>query len=123
MRGAALRAYRQLVGYDQQEFADMVDANRKTVQRWETSEKDVYPDVEKTIRAAVEEWESHVDAIIDAHDGQQQVLLYTYRTSDDLIAHQGIITDKKVYNSAVAYAAVELDSPNTTVEITWYHPQ
>lgn len=121
MNGATLRTYRELLGYELNQYADKVGVNRRTVTRWETGQWDVPEDVAAQVRSDLNELTRVIDELQETVpvDAEEATLL-RYGRADDLSKVTKETASHEIYNAAIGLAALALEADGCQVTLEWY---
>lgn len=114
---ANFRALRDMVGFKQDEFADIVGVDRSEVRRWDAGKAPVSPDAWNTLRAMVDEHFALVRALMGniacpetAAEDAQPVQLPYYRSANDYHGDADWMSANKAAHAA-AERLLELGYP------------
>lgn len=82
MKAAAFKAYRETVGASQQDVADALGVDKRSVKRWEAGINQIPEMADELILSWLDNFHAGVSAALDAADGIGRVQLTYYRTQE-----------------------------------------
>lgn len=121
MKPAAFKAIREMVGASQQDVADALHVESRSVRRWEAGQNAIPMDAANLLILWLHEFRAGVDAALDAAEGIERVQLTYYRNQeqyDRLGRDKGSVG--RVNAIARETALILMDTED--VEIDWSYP-
>jgi transcriptional regulator with XRE-family HTH domain len=120
MNGATLRTYRELLGYELNQYAEKVGVNRRTVTRWETGQWNVPEDVATQVRSDLDELNRVIDELhATIPEAAEEATLLRCGRSDDLSKVTKETTSHEIYNAATGLTALALETEGCQVTLEW----
>ncbi len=115
MTPAEIRSIREHLGLSQEEFADVLNIDVRSVRRWETGQQDIHAGNAAAIRKIVDITATNVRQLVIELRGQPHPTLVTYQSDADMWAHRpALVPFPARWHRIIAARVAEL-VPNLTI--------